>query len=312
MEMLLETGNSLPNILSSLPDKVSIVEVGPRDGLQREPTPISTKEKVRLIEDLIDAGLKRIQVTSFVHPKYVPQMADAEEVCAQIPKVPDVRYSGLALNLKGVERAKKAGLAQVDISVSASDDHSRRNANRSIEDALAEFKEMTNLARDSGMIVRGGIQCVFGYQKADDVQPETVVKIAEQHLDLDVDELALADSSGSASPRAIISLLRVIVPMAGDTPVILHLHDTRGMGLANVFAALHCGVNIFDTAFGGLGGCPFIDGATGNIATEDTVYMLERMGIQTGIKLDRLSQISLKYEKMLGQPLPGKVYQLMV
>lgn len=309
--MVLEDGNSLPSIQSRLPSTASIVEVGPRDGLQREPTPISTDDKVSLIESLIAAGLKRLQVTSFVHPKVVPQMADAEEVCARIPKRADVLYSGLALNLPGVERAHKSGLAQVDISVSASEPHSRRNANRSIKEALAEFKEMVYLARDFGMSVRGGIQCAFGFQRADDVQLETVIAIARHHLDLGVDELALADSSGFANPKRMTSLLETIVPIAGDTPIVLHLHDTRGMGLANVFAALHCGVKAFDTAFGGLGGCPFIDGATGNIATEDTVYMLEEMGIQTGVNLSRLSQISWQYEKKLGQTLPGKVYQLM-
>jgi hydroxymethylglutaryl-CoA lyase len=296
---------------SDLPKTVSVVEVGPRDGLQREPTPISTDDKVSLIEDLVSAGLKRIQVTSFVHPKYVPQMADAEEVCRRIPKRSDVIYSGLALNLKGVERAHTAGLAQVDISVSASDSHSRRNANRSLEEALAEFQEMYDRARSHGLVVRGGIQCAFGYQKADDVEPETVIALARHHLDLGVDELALADSSGFANPSGMTSLLKQVVSLAGPTPIILHLHDTRGMGLANVLAALQCGVSAFDTAFGGLGGCPFIDGATGNIATEDTVYMLEEMGIQTGVNLSRLSQISRQYEQKLGQALPGKVYQLL-
>jgi len=298
-----ESGNNLPS-------EVIIVEVGPRDGLQREPTPISTDDKVSLIESLVEAGLKHIQITSFVHPRLVPQMADAEEVCARIPRKAGVVYSGLALNLKGVERAQAAGLAQVDISVSASDAHSRRNANRSLEDALDEFKVMVNRARQCGMVVRGGIQCAFGYQRADDVGSETVIEIARHHLDLGVDQLALADSSGFANPKGMTALLEKISPLAGDTPVVLHLHDTRGMGLANVAAALHSGVRVFDTAFGGLGGCPFIDGATGNIATEDTVYMLEEMGIRTGVDLDKLSLISRQFEKKLGQTLPGKIYRL--
>jgi len=292
------------------PTSVEIIEVGPRDGLQREPTPISVEEKVTLIEDLSAAGLRRIQVTSFVHPRLVPQMADAEEICARLPKRPDVIYSGLALNLKGVERAYNASLSQIDISVSASDDHSRRNANRSLEEALVEFKEMYEVARSYGMVVRGGIQCAFGYQRPDDVLPETVVKIARHHLDLGLDELALADSSGFANPHQMSVLLENIIPLAKEIPIILHLHDTRGMGLANVLAALGYGIRHFDTAFGGLGGCPFIDGATGNIATEDTVYMLEEMGIKTGVDLDKLSRISDQYELKLGQPLPGKIYKL--
>lgn len=295
---------------SSYPDHVTIIEVGPRDGLQREEQLISLEEKVDLIKNLLAAGLKRIQVTSFVHPKLVPQMADAEELCSRIPRHADVVYSGLALNSKGVERAWKAKLTHIDISVSASDAHSRRNANRSTDEALAEFKVMYEQARSYDMVVRGGIQCAFGYQRADDVWPQTVVDIARHHLDLGVDELALADSSGFANPHTLTNLLRTIVPLAGKTPVVLHLHDTRGMGLANVLAALPIGVRQFDTAFGGLGGCPFIDGATGNIATEDTVYMLEAMGIKTGINLEKIGQISREFEQRLSRPLPGKLYQL--
>lgn len=295
---------------SSYPDRVAIIEVGPRDGLQREEQLISLDEKVDLIKNLVAAGLKRIQVTSFVHPKLVPQMADAEELCHRIPRHPDVIYSGLALNLKGVERAWKAKLNHIDISVSASDAHSRRNANRSTDEALAEFKVMYEQARSYDMVVRGGIQCAFGYQRADDVWPQTVVDIARHHLELGVDELALADSSGFANPHDLTSLLKTIVPLAGKTPVVLHLHDTRGMGLANVLAALPVGVRHFDTAFGGLGGCPFIEGATGNIATEDTVYMLEAMGIKTGINLEKIGQISREFEQRLSRPLPGKLYQL--
>ena len=293
------------------PRQVEIIEVGPRDGLQREATLLSADQKVDLIEGLVDAGLKRIQVTSFVHPKLVPQMADAEEVCARLGKRPGVIYSGLALNLKGIERANAAGLKHIDISVSASDAHSRRNANRSLEEALAEFKEMVALARGYGMVVRGGIQCAFGYREARDVPRDTVVDIARRHLKLGVDELALADSSGFANPRDMTAMLAAIRPLAGRTPLVLHLHDTRGMGLANVEAALRSGVRRFDTAFGGLGGCPFIDGATGNIATEDTAYMLESMGIKTGIDLDSLSRLSRRIEEMLGAALPGKLYKLL-
>jgi hydroxymethylglutaryl-CoA lyase len=303
--MALEPGKSLPS-------QVEIIEVGPRDGLQRETPVIPVDEKVALIEDLVSAGLKRIQVTSFVHPRLVPQMADAEEVCARIQMVPGVVYSGLALNLKGVERAHKAGLKDIDISVSASNAHSLRNANRSIKDALPEFKKMYSRARAFGMTVRGGIQCAFGYLHERDVTPETVIEIAKHHLDLGVDILALADSAGLGKPRQLHNLLESVLDLAGDTPVVLHLHDTRGMGLANVLAALECGVRFFDTSFGGLGGCPFIDDATGNISTEDTVYMLREMGVQTGIDLERIALISQKFERLLEKPsLPGKLYRLL-
>ena len=295
---------------NNYPATVEIIEVGPRDGLQREEMIIPADQKVALIEDLVSAGIKQIQVTSFVHPRLVPQMADAEEVCALLPDVPGVVYSGLALNLQGVERAHNAGLNHIDVSVSASDAHSRRNANRTVEASLVEFREMVTLARGYGMAVRAGIQCAFGYQEPGDVSPERVMDIARHHLELDIDELALADSSGLANPQQLTALLEAIVPLAGDKPVVLHLHDTRGMGLANVLAALRCGVRHFDTAFGGLGGCPFIDDAAGNIATEDTVYMLAAMGIKSGIDINRLAQVSQRFEQELGKTLPGKLYRL--
>ncbi|MFW5942064.1 MAG: hydroxymethylglutaryl-CoA lyase [Chloroflexota bacterium] len=297
---------------NAFPQTVEIIEVGPRDGLQNEHILLPAAEKVALINDLVAAGLRRIQVTSFVHPRYVPQMADAEEVCAQLPQVEGVRYSGLALNLKGVERAHDAGLREVDNSVSASDAHSRRNANRSLQEALQGFDAMYRRARDYGMHVRGGIQCAFGYQSPRDVAPQQVLSIAEHFLELGVDELALADSAGLANPRQMKALLCRTLALTGDVPLILHLHDTRGMGLANVLAALECGVRHFDTAVGGLGGCPFIAGATGNIATEDTVHMLQEMGIETGVDLPRLAQVARGLqERLQKERLPGKLYALL-
>ncbi len=289
---------------------VTIVEVGPRDGLQRESRRLSTDQKLALIAGLADAGLRWIQVTSFVHPRLVPQMADAETLCAHLPSSPGVVYSGLALNLKGIERAAQAGLSHVDISVSASDAHSRRNANRSRAEAMAEFKDMVALARAHGLTVRAGVQCAFGYERPDDVEPAGVVDIVERHLALSIDELALADSAGLADPRQLAAMLDAILPLLDETPCVLHLHDTRGLGLANVLAALERGVRRFDTAFGGLGGCPFIDGAAGNIATEDTVHLLERLGFTTGIDLARVASVSRQAEKLLHHDLPGKLYRL--
>jgi hydroxymethylglutaryl-CoA lyase len=297
---------------NALPDSVQIIEVGPRDGLQREEVLLSAAEKVALINDLLETGLKRIQVTSFVHPRYVPQMADAEEVCSQLPQRPGITYTGLALNLKGVERAHAAGLSSIDISLSASDDHSRRNANRSLQEALHEFDEMFLMARNYGMHIRGGVQCAFGFRSPHDVEPQIVLEIVDHLLELGVNELSLADSSGLANPRQLQSLLRQLPALPGDVPVILHLHDTRGMGLANVLAALECDVRHFDTAVGGLGGCPFIPGATGNIATEDTVHMLHEMGIETGVNLQKLAQVARGLENRLQkEQLPGKLYSLL-
>jgi hydroxymethylglutaryl-CoA lyase len=299
---------------NKLPSRVEIVEVGLRDGLQREATILPAEQKVALINALVGAGLKRIQVTAFVHPRIVPQMADAEEVCHMLTSYPDVVYSGLALNLKGVERAFQAGISHIDMSVSASNDHSLRNANRAVEDALAEYTKMYDRARSFDMTVRGGIQCAFGYKNPTDVDPQTVFDIADYFLsDLGVDELALADSSGLADPTQLLNLIKTIVPLAGEKPIILHLHDTRGMGLANVLAALQSGVFTFDTAVGGLGGCPFIDGATGNIATEDTVYMLHQMGIRTGIDIEKLAITANDLRGILGRSsLPGKISNLLL
>ena len=293
-----------------MPEHIEIIEVGPRDGLQRESEFIPTEQKIAMIDTLAEAGLPRIQVTSFVHPKYVPQMADAAAVCSGIRKKTGVTYSGLVLNLKGLVRAADAGLKAVDMSVSASDSHSRKNANVSLEDALQNFTDMVAHARELGMNVRAGIQCAFGYYEPD-VSQELVVDIAKKHLALDVDELALADSTGMANPGQIRSLLADIMPLAGDTPVILHLHDTRGMGLANVLAALDAGCRYFDTAFGGLGGCNFIEQATGNIATEDTVNMLHEMGYETGVNASKVAEVSRMIQPHVGQPLTGKMYKLL-
>lgn len=296
----------------SLPARVEIIEVGPRDGLQREQVLVPAADKAALIADLAAAGLKRIQVTSFVHPRRVPQMADAEAVCAQLPAIPGVVFSALVLNLKGIERAQAAGLRHLDISLSASDEHGQRNANRTVAEALAEYDAMFAQARRAGMHVRGGIQCAFGFRRPDDVPAAQVLRLVEHLLHLGVDELALADSSGMADPKQLAALVQPVMEVAGGTPVILHLHDTRAMGLANVLAALACGVRHFDTAFGGLGGCPFIDGAAGNIATEDTVFMLHQMGIETGVDPAAVATISARYAHVLGHAdLPGKLYGLL-
>ena len=288
---------------------VEIIEVGPRDGLQREPTPISTDIKIDMVNTLVDAGLQAIQVTSFVHPKYVPQMADAEAVCKGINKKQGVIYSGLVLNQRGLERAYDAALTHVDMSVSASDSHSRKNANVSLDDALTNFKTMVKTAHEMNLSIRAGIQCAFGYYEPD-VTQDLVLDIARHHLDLGVDSIGLADSTGMANPRQISIMLEALVPIVGNTPIILHLHDTRGMGLANLVAALEAGCTRFDTAFGGMGGCNFIPEALGNIATEDTVNMLHAMGYETGVNIKKVGEVSKTLQNLIGQQLPGKLYQL--
>jgi hydroxymethylglutaryl-CoA lyase len=293
-----------------LPDRVNLIEVGTRDGFQAESKPIPTDLKVETIEALAQAGVRHIQVTSFVHPKWVPQMADAEEVCRRIPALPEVRYRALALNRKGVERAHAAGITRLDLSVSVSDTHSHKNANVSVDEALRNLKEMVDLARQEDMEVRVGLQCVFGCAYEGPIPSERILDMTEELLSMKADMISLADTTGMANPLQIKQLLSQLLPMIGETPLVLHLHDTRGTGLANLTAALECGVNWFDTALAGLGGCPFIPGATGNIATEDTLYLLHSMGIETGIDLAGVAACSQRLEQFLGRPLPGKMYRL--
>jgi hydroxymethylglutaryl-CoA lyase len=237
-------------------------------------------------------------------------MADAEEVCRRIPALPEVRYRALALNRKGVERAHAAGITRLDLSVSVSDTHSHKNANVSVDEALRNLKEMVDLARQEDMEVRVGLQCVFGCAYEGPIPSERILDMTEELLSMKADMISLADTTGMANPLQIKQLLSQLLPMIGETPLVLHLHDTRGTGLANLTAALECGVNWFDTALAGLGGCPFIPGATGNIATEDTLYLLHSMGIETGIDLAGVAACSQRLEQFLGRPLPGKMYRL--
>lgn len=290
---------------------ITIEEQGTRDGFQVEAVYIPTELKIKWIEQAVEAGVKRIQMSSFVHPKLVPQMADAEAVCAGVRKKEGVIYSGLVLNVKGVERAIKSGLNHVAISMSASDTHSRKNANKSIEDSLTEFAAMARVAKEAGLTVRGGIQCAFGCRYEGEISEQFVIDLAKRHLDLGIDELSLADSTGMANPVQMKRIMSQIVPLAGILPVILHLHDTEGKGIANMIAAIETGINHFDTAFGGLGGCPFIKGATGNIATEDVVHCLHQMGYETGIYNQQMIALAKEVENFLGRKLPGKVKDCM-
>lgn len=294
----------------SLPARAEIIEVGLRDGLQNEPVMVPTDTRLRWVALLAAAGVRRIQVTSFVHPARVPQMADAEALCAALPPVEGVEYSGLVLNPRGLERLRAAGLRAADMSVSASDAHSIRNTGAPTDEKLAELLHMVADARAAGLRVRAGIQCAFGFTTADEVPLARVLGLARAILDAGADEFVLADSAGTANPAQMQRALDALLPLCGGVPLVLHLHDTRGMGLANVFAALERGVTHFDTAFGGLGGCPFIPGAAGNIATEDTVHMLHAMGVQTGVDPHGVALVSAEMAALRGKALDGKLYKL--
>lgn len=291
-------------------NSITITEVGMRDGFQFEDIPIPTAFKISTLNGLIEAGIQRIQATSFVHPKWVPQMADAEELCKAFPPDADIICTALALNIRGVVRANNAGIKNIDLSISTNDQHSRDNANMSREDALQQAVEMVQLAQSYGMQIQMGFQCVFGYKKPGDTPMKLLLSMLEPFSDLGLESISLADSTGMANPRLIKETLAEIQPLFKGTPIVLHLHDTRGLGLANVCAALECDIKHFDTSMGGLGGCPFIPGATGNIATEDTVYLLESMGLDTGINLNKLSEITSTVSQHLGRELPGKLYKL--
>lgn len=294
----------------TLPRFAEIVEVGPRDGIQTREQFVPTEMKIDMIRKLAESGIKRIQVTSFVHPKLVPQMADAEAVCAGLPHIPGVQYNGLVLNMRGLERAYKAGLTAVDMGVPASETLSQKNANSSIEEGMARMEAMVKQAREWGMIVRAGVQTAFGCVYEGKVERGKVISLSRRFLAMGIDELSVADSAGLGNPDQIRRTVQELLPLAGDVPIVLHLHDTRGMGMANCLAALKSGITMFDTSFGGLGGCPFIKGAKGNIPTEDTVNMMHEMGIETGVDVGKVSAVAREYEAFFGEELPGKIYQL--
>ena len=287
---------------------VLLYEVGPRDGLQNEPGAVATADKVALVSRLADAGLQHIEVTSFVSPRWIPALADAEEVARQVPRRAGVRYGALVPNLAGWERFQAAGLDVAAVFVSASETHNRRNVNCSIAESLERFRPVVEAAREKGVRVRAYVSTVCGCPYEGDVPVGAVVALARQLLALGADELSLGDTIGVGHPAQVRALVGA---MADETPlsrVALHLHDTWGRGLANVQAGFEAGVRIFDASIGGLGGCPYAPGAAGNVATEDVVDLFERAGIRTGVALDTLVDTTAWLERdVLRRRLPGRV-----
>lgn len=301
----------MPSHRAELPERVTLCEVGPRDGFQYEETPIPTDLKIEIIRGLAAAGLPRIQVASFVHPRWVPQMADAEEVVAALPDQPGVVYSGLVLNRKGLERAIATGLQAVDISIATWDEHSRDNANMSVREAADAAIEMVREAVQHGLDVQIGLQTVFGFRTPGDTPLDSIRDLIRPFVEIGVGSISLADTTGLAHPALIAERVQLVRDEAGeDIPLVLHLHDTRGLGLANVYEALLQGVRWFDTSLAGMGGCPFIRGAAGNIATEDTAYLMHALGIETGVQIDRVAACSRRITGFLGKDFPGKLYKL--
>jgi len=294
----------------SLPRKIDIHEVVLRDGIQNEKKLVSTEQKVNLINDLIACGIRRIEVSSFVNPRLVPQMADAEILWGMIGRRKGVVYAALVLSEKGLERAVRCGVPHVGIYVSASETHSRQNSNMSIAGAMREARRLIDTARGAGMEVRAGVMNAFGCAYEGKVPAGKVIKLVKDFIKKEPDEICLADTSGMANPGQVKKIVKRVQDIVGAVPISLHLHNTRGLGLANVWAALNEGVSIFDSSLGGLGGCPFIVGARGNIATEDTVNMLHETGVKTGIDLDMLIKASLRFERYMGQTFPAMVSHL--
>jgi hydroxymethylglutaryl-CoA lyase len=282
---------------------ISIREVGPRDGLQNE-DPVPPAAKVELLDALSRTGVGRIEAVSFVSPKAIPQMADADEVWAAAIKAPAVRYSALVPNSKGAQRALTAGFTEIEVVVSASDAHNRANLNRSTEESLADITGLIQAGHEGGAKVEVIIATSFGCPYAGDVDPGRVAEIVDRVVRDGADRVAFGDTTGMATPTRVISLLRAV---DRKVPLLLHFHNTRGTGLANILTALELGVTEFDASIGGLGGCPYAPGASGNVATEEVVHMLHDMGMDTGIDLDALIDAAALAERIVGRSLPSGV-----
>ncbi|HEX9305871.1 MAG TPA: hydroxymethylglutaryl-CoA lyase [Anaeromyxobacter sp.] len=300
-----------------MPGHVTVYEVGPRDGLQNEAASLSTPDKLALVRALADAGLRRIEATSFVSPRWIPQLADADPIVSALPRAEGVTYVVLVPNAKGLERLvealRRAGDTRPEVAaavfMSASESHNRKNLNRTVAESLRELEDLVPAARARGLRVRGYVSTVFGCPYEGAVEPERAAAVAERLLSFGCEQISLGDTIGVATPagtrRVLERLLRVVPP----DQLALHMHDTRGTALANVLAGLELGIATFDASIGGLGGCPYAPGASGNLATEDLVYMLHGMGYETGVDFAKLIAAGALAQRLVGRRLPGKTLQ---
>jgi len=295
--------------VNSIPRQVRIVEVGPRDGLQNESAFVPTQDKIAFVNRLSEAGHAMIEVSAFVSPKWVPQMADAAEVCAGITRRPGVRYTALVPNLQGLARARDARVDEVAVFPAASETFSKRNINQTIDEALAQAKQVCDAARGANLPVRAYLSTSFGCPFEGTVPPSRVADLTARLIDCGAYEVALSDTIGIAHPRQVSEVLHHVMPRVPASQLALHFHDTRGTALVNVSAGLEAGVAVFDASAGGLGGCPYAPGATGNLATEDLVYLLDGLGIATGVRLAGIAEASRAIEPLVGHPLPSRMFQ---
>jgi hydroxymethylglutaryl-CoA lyase len=283
--------------------------VAARDGLQNERVTVPLRSKLRLIDALVRAGLTRIEITSFVSPKWIPQLADADEVAQHAKAPPGVIFSALCPNARGLARARAAGLGEIAVFISASETHNRKNVNKTVAETLRAFEDTIAPALAAGLRVRGYVSTVWGCPYEGDVDPRRALAIAQRLLDHGCYQVSLGDTIGVGTPRQTARILQVMSSELPTDRIAMHMHDTRGTALANVLVGLEMGIRTFDASVGGMGGCPYAPGAAGNLATEDLVYMLHGMGIQTGIDLDQLAEAGKVAESLVGHPLPGKVHQ---
>jgi hydroxymethylglutaryl-CoA lyase len=294
------------------PPRVTVVEVGPRDGLQNEPGRIGTADKIAFVDLLSAAGLRVIEASAFVSPRWVPQVADAAEVFGGITRRPGTQYAALVPNVVGLERAHAAGVELVAVFAAASETFSRRNINKSISESLDAYRDVCRRADELGIRVRGYVSTAFGCPFEGVVLPSRVAEVSSALVDMGAYEVAVSDTIGVGHPRQVAEVVRAVAERVPRAQIALHFHDTRGTALANVLAALAEGIATFDASAGGLGGCPYAPGATGNLATEDLIYMLDGLGIESGVDLEAVVAASRFIEPLVGHPLPSRYYRAAV
>lgn len=293
--------------MTSYPSSVRIREVGPRDGIQSEKAHVATADKVRFIDALSSTGLRFIEAVSFVSPKAIPQMADAREVWDGIERKPTVFYSALVPNRRGAETAAEVGVDGMQVFIAATDSYNLKNVGRKVEDSLPNVEDVVSVGRDAGIPVEGTLSCAFGCPYEGDVSPQRVVEVARWMTKRGIDVISFGDTTGMATPRRVSEIIEAVRSALPEIQMNMHFHDTRGTGMANVLVALEYGIDYFDASVGGMGGSPYAEGATGNIATEDLVHMLEDMGIATGIDLRALLGAARIAQSFVEGELPGKV-----
>lgn len=296
-------------MLEHLPSDVTIYEVGPRDGLQNESRLIPTDDKVVFIDALSETGLRAIEITSFVNPRWIPQLADAIEVSRRIKRRPGVIYSALVPNRQGLDSALAAGMTEIAVFMSASETHNKKNINKTIAATLEAFRDTVPPARAAGLKVRAYLSTVYGCPYEGTVDPVRVVELCRQLRELGCYQVSLGDTIGVANPRQVRDVLSRVLAEIPLPEVAVHFHDTRGTALANILVSVEMGITTVDSALGGLGGCPYAPGASGNVATEDVIYMLEGMGIRTGVDLDKLVEVSRLASTLVGHEVPSKFYR---